>query len=122
LFTIEKVKGFFYNPNESNDDSHYHHAFSELMVKNLIEVNNTVNILDKQIPTMSTKTQQFDVMLNSKTMLCHVFQSKILNGTSPDFCLVDSRRGVSVFSIIAPIETKKVIFCMYIKLFYFEST
>jgi hypothetical protein len=93
--------------NENNDDSHYHHAFSELMVKNLIEVNNTVNILDKQKPTTSTKTQQFDVMLNSKTMLCHVFQSKILNGTSPDFCLVDSRRGVSVFSIIAPIEIKK---------------
>ena len=46
-------------------------------------------------------------MLNSKTMLCHVFQSKILNGASPDFCLIDSKRGVSVFSIIAPIEIKK---------------
>ena len=47
LSTIEKVKDFFFNPNENNDDSDYHHAFSELMVKNLIEVNNTVNILDK---------------------------------------------------------------------------
>lgn len=49
-----------------------------------------------------------DIKIDSKTLLCHTFKSKILNGSSPDFCLMDINRDLNKYSIKAPIEIKKI--------------
>ena len=48
-----------------------------------------------------------DIKIDSKTLMCHTFKSKILNGSSPDFCLMDINRDLNKYSIKAPIEIKK---------------
>jgi len=103
---MDEVRKFLKKKSNKDENTHYHYAFSQIMVNKLIKDNNSMNILGKT--TLKTaKKQDFDIILNSNSMLCHIFQSKILRGTSPDFCIVDLTRAVNSFSIIAPIEIKK---------------
>lgn len=86
------------------EDDHFHGAFAQLIVNKILKVEELETYFGESIK----QTKQLkDIKIDSKTLLCHTFKSKILNGSSPDFCLMDINRDLNKYSIKAPIEIKK---------------